>query len=75
MLGERQVAAPLMAQRPAHGALSLAHRRLQPGPGVRIQLAGLRRGGKPRRPAPGQFGHEPLVLTLALLAPAAARPG
>jgi hypothetical protein len=40
MLGERQVAAPLMTQRAAHGTLSLAHRRLQPGKGVGIQPAG-----------------------------------
>jgi hypothetical protein len=49
MLGERQVAAPLMAQRAAHGALRLAHRRFQPGPCVSIELAGLRRSGKPQR--------------------------
>ncbi len=47
MLGERQVAAPLMAQRAAHRALRLAHRRFQPGEGVGIQLAGLRLSGKP----------------------------
>ena len=51
MLGERQVAAPLMAQRAAHGALRLAHRRFQPGEGVGIQLAGLRLSGKPQRPS------------------------
>ena len=75
MLGERQVAAPLMAQRAAHGALRLAHRRFQPGEGVGIQLAGLRLSGKPQRPSQCQFGHETLVLALALFAPAASRPG
>ena len=75
MLRERQVAAPLMAQRAAHGALGLAHRRFQPGPGVGIQLAGLRLGGKPQRPSQCQFGHETLVLAFALFTPAAARPG
>src|SRR5690348_7801431 len=53
MLRERQVAAPLMARRAAHGALGLAHRRFQPGQGVGIQLAGLRLGGKPQRPSQG----------------------
>ncbi len=47
MLGKRQVAAPLMGQRAAHGALRLAHRRFQPGESVGIQLAGLRLSGKP----------------------------
>ena len=47
MLGERQVAAPLMAQRAAHGALGLAHRRFQPGEGVGIHFAGLGPSGKP----------------------------
>ena len=75
MLGERQVAAPLMARRAAHGALRLAHRRFQPGEGAGIQLAGLRLSGKPQRPAQCQFGHETLVLAFALLAPAASRPG
>ena len=75
MLGERQVAAPLMAQRAAHGALRLAHRRFQPGEGVGIQLAGLRPGGKPQRPSHCQFGHETLVLAFALFAPAASCPG
>ncbi len=75
MLGERQVAAPLMAQRAAHGALRLAHRRFQPGEGVGIQLAGLRLSGKPQRPSQCQFGHETLVLAFALFAPAASRPG
>ena len=75
MLGERQVAAPLMAQRAAHGAVRLAHRRFQPGPCVSIELAGLRRSGKPQRPPQCQFGHEPLVLVFALFAPAASRPG
>src|ERR1700685_4736569 len=51
MLGERQVAAPLMAQRAAYGALRLAHRRFQPGESVGIQLAGLRLSGKPQRPS------------------------
>jgi hypothetical protein len=36
MLGERQVAAPLMARRPADGTLRLAHRRFQPGSGIGI---------------------------------------
>ena len=36
MLGERQVAAPLMARRAAYGTLRLAHRRFQPGEGVGI---------------------------------------
>jgi hypothetical protein len=75
MLGERQVAAPLVAQRAAHGALRLAHRRFQPGPCVSIELAGLRRSGKPQRPSHCQFGHEPLVLVFALFASAASRPG
>ena len=75
MLGERQVAAPLMARRAAHGALRLAHRRFQPGQGVGIQLAGLRLSGKPQRPSQCQFGHQTLVLTFALFAPAASRPG
>ncbi len=75
MLGECQVAAPLMARRAAHGALRLAHRRFQPGQGVGIQLAGLRLGRKPQRPSQCQFGHETLVLALALFAPAASRPG
>jgi len=47
MLGERQVAAPLMAQRAAHGALRPAHRRFQPGEGIGIQLAGFGLSGKP----------------------------
>jgi len=75
MLGERQVAAPLMALRPAYGALGLAHRRFQPGAGVGIQLAGLRLSGEPQRPSPCQFGNETLVLVFALFAPAASRPG
>jgi hypothetical protein len=75
MLGKRQVAAPLMAQRAAHGALRPAHRRLQPGEGVGVQLAGLRLSRKPQRPSQGQFGHETLVLGFALIAPAASRPG
>jgi hypothetical protein len=75
MLGERQVAAPLMARRAAHGALRLAHRRFQPGPCVSIELAGLRRSGQPQRASQCQFGHEPLVLVFALFAPAASRPG
>ena len=75
MLGERQVAAPLMAQRAAHGALRLAHRRFQPGQGVGIQLAGLRLSGEPQRPSQCQFGRETLVLAFALFAPAASRPG
>ena len=75
MLGERQVAASLMAQRAAYGALRLAYRRFQPGEGVGIQLAGLRLSGKPQRPSQCQFGHETLVLAFALFAPAASRPG
>jgi hypothetical protein len=75
MLREGQVAASLMAQRTAYGALGLAHRRFQPGPGVGIQLARLRRSGQPRPPSHRQFGHEKLVLAFALFAPAASRPG
>jgi hypothetical protein len=75
MLGERQVAAPLMGQRAAHGAFRPAHRRFQPGAGVGVQLAGLRLSGKPQRPSQRQFGHETLVLGFALIAPAASRPG
>ena len=75
MLGERQVAASLMAQRSAHGALGLAHRRFQPGQGVGIQLAGFRLSAKPQRPSQCQFGDETLVLAFALFAPAASRPG
>ena len=75
MLGERQVAAPLMAQRAAHGALRPAHRRFQPGEGVGVQLAGLRLSGKPQPPSQCQFGHETLVLGFALIAPAPSRPG
>src|SRR5580704_17266744 len=75
MLRERQVAAPLMAQRAAHRALRPAHRRFQLGAGVSVLLAGLRLSGKPRRPSPYQFGHETLVLGFALIAPAASRPG
>jgi hypothetical protein len=75
MLREREVAAPLMAQRAAHGALGLAYRRFQPGPGVGIQLAGLRLSGKPQRPSQCQLGHETLVLALALFTSAAPRPG
>jgi hypothetical protein len=75
MLGERQVAAPLMAQRAAHGAVRPAHRRFQPGQGVGVQLAGLRLSGQPQRPSQRQFGHETLVLGFALIAPAASRPG
>jgi hypothetical protein len=47
MLGKRQVAAPLMAQRTAHGALSPDHRRFQPGEGVGVHLGRLRLGGEP----------------------------
>ena len=75
MLGERQVAAPLMAQRSAHGALRLADRRFQPGEGIGIQLAGFRLSGKPHRPSQGQVGHETLVLAFAFFAPAASCPG
>jgi hypothetical protein len=75
MLGEPQVAAPLMAQRAAHGALRLAHRRFQPGEGVGIQFAGLWLSGKPKWSSQCQFGHETPVLAFALFAPAASRPG
>jgi hypothetical protein len=75
MLGKRQVAAPLMTRRAAHGAVRPAHRRFQTGEGVGVQLAGLRLSGKPERPSQGQFGHETLVLEFALIAPAASRPG
>jgi hypothetical protein len=75
MLGERQVAAPLMARCAAHGALGPAHRRFQPGEGVGVHLGGLRRGGEPQRPAQGQFGQETPVLLFAFIAPAASRPG
>jgi hypothetical protein len=75
MLGEGQVAAPLMARRAAHRAFGLAHRRLEPGQGVGIQLAGFRLSGPPQRPSQGQFGHETLVLAFTLVAPAASRPG
>ena len=74
MLGERQVAAPLMPRRPAHRALRPAHRRLQPGPGIGIQLRRLRRRGKPQRPAPRQLRHQPLILRLTLLTPAPPHP-
>ena len=73
--GERQVAAPLMARRAAHGALRPAHRRFQPGDGVGVQVAGLRLSGKPQRPSQCQFGHETLVLGFVLIAPAAVCPG
>ncbi len=75
MLRERQVAAPLMTQRAAHGTLRLAYRRFQPGEGVGIELAGLRLSGKPQRPSQRQFGHETPVLAFTLFAPAASRPG
>ena len=75
MLGERQVAAPLVPRRAAHGALRPAHRRLQPGAGVGVQLGGLRPGGKPQRPSQCQFGHETPGLGFALITPAASRPG
>jgi hypothetical protein len=75
MLGERQVAAPLMAQRPANGALSPDHRRFQSREGVGVHLGGLGLGGEPRWPAPGQLGQETPVLLLAFIAPAASRPG
>jgi hypothetical protein len=75
MLGERQVAASLVAERAAHRARRAAHRRFEPGEGAGVQLAGLRPGGKPHRPAQRQFGHETLVLAFALIAPAASRPG
>jgi hypothetical protein len=75
MLGERQVAAPLMARRAAHGAVGPSHRRFQPGAGVGVQLAGLRPGRQHRLLPPGQLGHEALVLGFALVAPAASRPG
>ena len=75
MPGERQVAAPLMARRAAHGALRQAHRRFQPGEGVGVHLAGLRLSGKPQRPSQRQFGDQTPVLVFALIAPAASRPG
>ena len=75
MLRERQVAASLVARRAAHRARRPAHRRFQPGQGVGVQLAGLGLGGQPQRPAPRQFGHQPLVLGFTLIAPAASRPG
>ena len=75
MLGESQVAAPLMARGTAHGALKLAHRRFQPGEGVGVHLAWLRIGGQPYRPAQCQLGHQTPVLGLAFVAPAAPRPG
>jgi hypothetical protein len=75
MLGERQVAAPLMAPCAANRALRPANRRFQPGEGVGVQLAGLPMSRKPHRPSQCQFGHETLVLGLALIAPAALRPG
>jgi hypothetical protein len=75
MLRERQVAAPLMAQRAANGALRLAHRRFEPGEGVGVHLAGLRLSGKAQGPAHRQFRHETPVLGFALIAPAASRPG
>src|SRR6476661_3423061 len=75
MLGKGQVAAPLMAQRAADGALGSAHRRLQPGAGVGVQLARLRPSRKPQLLSPCQLGHEALVLGFALFTPAAPRPG
>jgi len=75
VLGKRQVAAPLMARRAADGALRGAHRRLQPGAGIGVQLAGLRLSREPQSAAPGQPGHETLVLGFALTTPAAPRPG
>ena len=75
MLGERQVATPLMTQRAAHGTLSLAYRRLQPGQGVGIHLAGLRLGGQPHRSPQRQLEHETLVFAFAIVAPAAPYPG
>jgi hypothetical protein len=74
MLGKRQVAAPLMAQRAAHGALRPAHRRFQPGAGVGVQFGGLRPGREPQRCSQRKLGHETLVLGFALIAPAASRP-
>src|SRR5262249_44517730 len=75
MLGESQVAAPLMAQRTAHGAIRSAHRRLEPGAGIGVQLARLRLSGNPQLLSPCQLGHEALVLGFALITPAASRPG
>ena len=75
MLGKRQVAAPLIAQRAAHGALRPAHRRFQPGEGVGVQPGWVRPSGKPQRPSQCQFGHKAPVLRFALIAPAASRPG
>ena len=75
MLGEREVAAPLVAQRAAHGALGLAHRRFQPGEGVGIQLA----GAPARREASAAFARPVRTrnagIAFALFAPAASRPG
>ena len=75
MLGKGQVTAPLMAQRAAHGALRPAHRRLQPGAGVSVQLARLRLSREPQLLSPCQLGREALVLGFALFTPAASRPG
>jgi len=74
MLGKREVAAPLMAQRATHGARRPAHRRFQPGAGVGVQLAGLRLSGKPHRPSQRHLGHQTPVLRYALTAPAAPHP-
>jgi hypothetical protein len=51
MPGERQVAAPLMAQRAAHRAPRPAHRRRQPGHGAGVQLAGPGRAASRGGPA------------------------
>jgi hypothetical protein len=75
MLGERQVAAPLMASGAAYRALMLAYRGFQPGEGVGVHLARLWVSGQPWRPAAGQFGHQTPVLVFALRAPAAPCPG
>jgi len=64
-----------MAQRAADGALRPAHRRLQPGAGVGVQLARLRLSREPQLLSPCQLGHEALVLGFALFTPAASRPG
>jgi hypothetical protein len=56
MLGKRQVAAPLMAQRTADGALRPDHRRFQPREGVGVHPGRVRLGGESQWPAPGQFG-------------------
>ena len=75
MLGERQIPASLMARRAADRTRGLAHRRLEPGTGVGVHLAGLWLSGQPDRPSQCKFENELLILTFALVAPAASRPG